>query len=148
MGPTLLTATFSQFLISKSHDQSTFHVPKVGTYLFQTLQPSHHTVDGGFRHAADLSQRENHHLLVTAVLEKLSEYSPFPQRYGPSAAGARNHDRSQPGGSPVVAAAAAPLARVAPGRRAVLRACWELVRLHSGLGPWGATLGSAATGRG
>ena len=130
-----------------------FHVPKqgvLGTYLFQTLQPSHHTVDGRFRHAADLSQRENHHLLVTAVLEKLSEYLPFPQRYGPSAAGARNHDRSQPGVSPVVAAAAAPLARVVPGRRAVLRVCreWMRLRQHPGLVPWGATLGSAATGHG
>lgn len=142
-----MTATFSQLLISISHDQYTFHVPKVrvlGTYIFQTLQSSHHTIDGGFRHAADLSQTENHYLLVTAVLAKLSEYSPFPQRYGPSAAGARNHDRSRSGGSPV-AAAAAPLGRV------VLRAGWDLVRLHwcrgLGLAPWGATLGSAATRR-
>jgi hypothetical protein len=95
----LLTATLSQPLVDVWHDQSTLPLPKnrkLVTHIFQTLQRAHHTVDGGFRHTADLSPNRNNKkkgsINALLLFLQLSEHSPSPQRYGPSAAGA--HDQA------------------------------------------------------
>jgi hypothetical protein len=71
-------------------------VLELQTYIFQTLQRTHDTVDGGFRHPTELftkkeKKKNQFHRTLNCALQNMNERtnSPSLQRYGLPVAGAR-----------------------------------------------------------